>query len=411
MFFDQPGTLDPKIKIVAARLEAMIRENEEWSKAFDHDYTNPSDPPMLNFFHSAYRRQALMEVSREVVREHLAEIDAIRRFFQWLPALVEHYHQALGHDMIVAYSTARTACCDPLLRSFLRHFTRLAVEQGCSIGTGASQTGGMGIATEFTSDEIRRVGVENTRSRTFGVRLGLIVDVGQPKARIDHHAPPLYAFALRMYYLALMGGCPDADEECMARAGNGRKPGRNRLILTGGMGTISEVLADAVEFQTSRFAYTAYTHVMNQPYPAYVFVGPSVRAIRAFEEESGEKTSLLEVSRHDNMVISAWEGLRDAAIKVDEESRSMQERHDTLGPLADTLASKLSESGLMFRGLMLQLADCLACGTISARELIPFSFIALDDPETAAQRALDTHLSDRITIQELHGSTEINYRA
>lgn len=411
MFFDQPGTLDPRIGPTVARLEATIHGNPEWSKAFYHDYTRPSDPPMLSFFHSAYRRQALMEAAREVVRDHLAEVDAIKRFFIWLPALVEHYHEALGHDMIVAYSTARTACCDSLLRSFLRHFTRLAVENNCSIGTGASQTGGMGIATEFTSEEIRRIGMENTRSRTFGVRLGLIVDVGQPKARIDHHAPPLYAFALRMYYLALMGGCPDADEECMAKAGNGRKPGRNRLILTGGMGTISEVLADAVEFQTSKFAYTAYSHVMNQPYPAYVFVGPSVRAIQAYEELSGESTSLREIAAHDNAVIEHWESIRAKAIKVDEEHFSMQQRHDILGPMADNFAEMLSSSGMTYRGLMLQLADCLACGTVSARELVPFKFIALDDPEAAARRAIDTHLSERPSIQELHGSSQINYRA
>ncbi len=411
MFFDKPNTLDPRILAEYEKLRHAIAQNKDWENQFNKRLTSETDPPLLELFHSQYRAQCLMEVARMIVHEHLPELDAIKQFLEWLPALVNHYHAAKGHDMVVVYATARTACVDPLSAAFIDEYTQILVENNHSVGTGASQTGGMGYVTERASQHIQRIGIEKTRSRTFGVRLGLIVDAGQPKANtIDFHAPPLYIFALRMYYLNLMGGCPDADEACKANSCHSEPPRRNRTIMVGGAGSVGEFIPDLVELQTSRFAHTCYTHVINQEHPVYVCVAPTAAAIKAYAK-GDEGVELARIAERDNQSIAAWEAIRAKAVQIDTNSVKIPDRHDILGPMADALAATLQGSGLFYRGLLLQFADCLVNGTINGRELIPVSFVALDTPQKAARRTFELQSSRRQTIADLHGKHKISYRA
>ncbi len=407
MFFNEANTLDPRIIQQAEQLSIVLNSDPTHRAKFNRRFTTDTDPPMLEMFHSSYRTQCLFEVSRLIVHRDLAQEDGIKMFFEWLPALVSHYHATKGHDMVVAYATARTKCVDDFTREFLSYYLTLLIDNGSSVATGASKTGGMGVVSQIMYDKIKEVGAQTTKSRVFGVRLGFTMETEeQSPVKAHHHAPPLYIFALRMYYLNLIGGSPDA--ECVEQSTKVAR--RNRLILPGGLGSWAEALTDLVELQTSKFAHTTYSHVLKQEIPYFVFVGPSANALQAYGL-GGNFESLAEVAKIDNEIIERWKNLRTKAIQFDEAGLEMGKRLQRLNPDVSELAGMLPGSGLFYRGLLLQLADGILNATISARELLPVEFVCMDTAEDAAKRVFELHNKKRLTIEELHSGGNINFSA
>lgn len=416
MFFQPDSTAQNyAVREEARRLEALIANDARLSKLYFRRYTTKHDPPMLELMHSAYREQLLMELAQRKIRDGMSENLLFEYFEEWLPAFVRHYQQSRDHEFVLVYATARDRCVDDDTLAFLDRYAELFVGAGFSAGTGGSSTGGMGATTKAFRKWIGLQKGEVEGVALFGARLGMLIDLNQPKCSvIHHHCPPLYVFLLRMYYLGLLGGSPKRPEEEQGSAkqrkkaksrrtrhtrrteklGNRRR--RARTILVGGFGSLAEVLADIVELQLAPFVQTTYTHVLDQPVPQYVLVGN-----HCTKSASGEESDRALIEAYNNIVTAAIELQTSEASKPSGVAKLNQaERAAILGPYVEPILTALPTSNLFYRGLLLQFADMLTAGTIDGKEVAPLKFVSLANPVGAAEEAFAIQTKPQPTLGE-----------
>ena len=210
MFFEpERRGLDCAILREADAIRELIARDAKLSRIYHRRYTTDNDPPILELMHSAYRAQLLMELAQKRLREGTPDTLLFEYFEEWLPAFVRHYQQSRDHELVLVYATARDRCVDASTLAFLDRYADLCVGAGFSGANGASSTGGMGAASVAWRKWIREHREKIDGVALFGARLGMLVDLNQPKCDAIHHqSPPLYVFLLRMYYLGLLGGNP-----------------------------------------------------------------------------------------------------------------------------------------------------------------------------------------------------------